>query len=159
MGREVRRTRKTFEWPLGETWWGYLLEGIPCQTCNGTGKNSQGEYCSTCEGEEDVSPRVEPDSYPRDKVPSWMHSFEHDYGWQMWETTSEGSPISPIFDDPQSLARWLADEEVSTFGSMTTTYERWLSMIMGPGSAPSAVIADGKMMSGVEAVSFVGENK
>lgn len=30
-------------------------------------------------------------------------------GWQLWETVSEGSPISPVFDSAEALAAWLAD--------------------------------------------------
>jgi len=74
-------------------------------------------------------------------------------GWQMWETTSEGSPISPVFETPEALARWLADTGASTFGSMTTTYEAWLRMICGPGWSPSMIVEGGQMMSGVDAMS------
>lgn len=73
-------------------------------------------------------------------------------GWQMWETTTEGSPISPVFETPEALARWLADNNASTFGSDTTTYEKWLGFIMGPGWAPSMVADSGGVRSGVEAV-------
>lgn len=71
-------------------------------------------------------------------------------GWQMWETTSEGSPISPVFATPKDLARWLADSGASTFGSMTATYEQWLGMIRGPGWAMSAVSGGRGLVSGVE---------
>jgi hypothetical protein len=69
-------------------------------------------------------------------------------GWQMWETTSEGSPISPVCESPEALARWLADNRASTFGADTATYEQWLAMI-GRGWAMSAVLHDGVMESGV----------
>lgn len=72
-------------------------------------------------------------------------------GWQMWETTSEGSPISPVFATPEELARWLADNGASTFGSDTGTYEQWLRMITGAGWAPSAVVDERGVRSGVEA--------
>ena len=60
-------------------------------------------------------------------------------GFQMWETTSEGSPISPVFATAEELARWLADTEASTFGGMTATYEQWLDMC-GRGWAPDAIM-------------------
>lgn len=31
-------------------------------------------------------------------------------GWQLWETVSEGGPVSPVFPDAEALARWLAEE-------------------------------------------------
>ena len=55
---------------------------------------------------------------------------------QMYETTSEGTPISPILATPEALAQWLADHKASAFGPMTATYEEWLAMIHD-GSAPS----------------------
>ena len=71
-------------------------------------------------------------------------------GWQMWETTSEGSPISPVFAAPEELARWLADNGASTFGSDTTTYEKWLGMIENSGYAFTFGISNGVMKSGVD---------
>jgi hypothetical protein len=32
-------------------------------------------------------------------------------GWQLWETVSEGSPISPVFADAEGLARWLTTSD------------------------------------------------
>lgn len=51
-------------------------------------------------------------------------------GWQMWETVSEGSPCSPVFETPEELARYCADN-VSTFGDHMGTYEKWLPVILG----------------------------
>ena len=34
----------------------------------------------------------------------------------MYEDTSEGTPISPAFETPEELARWLADNGASAFG-------------------------------------------
>jgi hypothetical protein len=73
-------------------------------------------------------------------------------GWQMWETTSEGSPISPVFATPEELARWLADNSASTFGSDTAPYEVWLKMIKGSGWAMSAVMDEKGFRSGVDAM-------
>jgi hypothetical protein len=68
----------------------------------------------------------------------------------MYENTSEGTPVSPAFETPEQLARWLADTRASAFGGMTATYEQWLATCKS-GYAPSAVICGGHMMSGVEA--------
>lgn len=72
-------------------------------------------------------------------------------GWQMWETTSEGSPISPVFKTPEELARWLSDTGASTFGPMTADYETWMKMIVGSGWAPSMMTSESGLVSGVEA--------
>jgi hypothetical protein len=52
---------------------------------------------------------------------------------------------------PEELARWLTDTNASAFGGEGASYEGWLRVARG-GFAPSAVIADGKMQSGVEAL-------
>ena len=70
----------------------------------------------------------------------------------MWETTSDGSAISPVFETPEKLAQWLADTGASSFGNDTATYEQWLAMIQVRW-APSAVVVDGRMESGVAFVS------
>jgi hypothetical protein len=70
-------------------------------------------------------------------------------GWQMWEDTSEGSPISPVFETPEELAQWLTDTKASSFGDMSATYEEWLNMI-NRGWAPSMVYTSEKgIQSGV----------
>ena len=72
--------------------------------------------------------------------------------YQMYETCSEGTPISPKFAIPEDLARWLADNRASSFADMTATYEEWLRMITGPGWSVSAA-SDGVhgLISGVQA--------
>lgn len=69
----------------------------------------------------------------------------------MYETTSEGTPISPAFATPEELAHWLADNGASTFGDSTGTYEQWLPVCRG-GWAPSAVLDEKGLRSGVEAM-------
>jgi hypothetical protein len=50
--------------------------------------------------------------------------------WQLWETTSEGSPISPVFDSPEKLAKWAAKNSC-LFAGLKATYEDWLACIQG----------------------------
>ena len=69
----------------------------------------------------------------------------------MYENTSEGTPISPAFEDKEELARWLADNYASAFADMTATFEQWLCMI-DDGFACSMVLDTQKgLRSGVEA--------
>ena len=72
-------------------------------------------------------------------------------GWQMWEDVSEGSPISTVHETPEELAKWLADNDASSFGRSTATEEQWLSMIKGPGGAPSGVLDSKGFRCGVAA--------
>ncbi len=82
-------------------------------------------------------------------MPNWPEGECTHY--QMYEDTTEGTPISPPMPDPESLARWLVDNNTSAFASDTASYEAWLNIVKG-GWAPSMVIIDGQIMSGVEAM-------
>jgi hypothetical protein len=73
-------------------------------------------------------------------------------GWQMWETTSEGSPISPVLPTPEELAKWLVDNKASAFGGDTATYDQWLTMVRAGWSMSAVDLNDGRgIVSGVEA--------
>lgn len=66
-------------------------------------------------------------------------------GYQMWENTSEGSPISPVFKTAEELAEYCEREGVSWFGARTAKKEDWLRVIND--SAPAIVqIAPGVIM-------------
>ncbi len=86
---------------------------------------------------------------PDDYMPQW--SDEQRTHYMMYEDTSEGTPISPAFTTPEELARWLADTGASAFADHTASYDAWLRVARG-GWAPSAVLQDGEMKSGVEAL-------
>lgn len=51
-------------------------------------------------------------------------------GYQLWETCSEGSPISPVFATAEELADWCA-ENATIFGSQKTLRDNWLKMFAG----------------------------
>lgn len=51
-------------------------------------------------------------------------------GWQLWETCSEGSPVSPVFASAEKLADWCA-ENATIFASEKTSRENWLKMFIG----------------------------
>ena len=86
---------------------------------------------------------------PEYYMPQWPeHERTH---LMMYEDTSEGTPISPAFETPEELARWLVDNHASAFGGMEGSYEGWLRIAQG-GWAPSMVIANGVMQSGVDAL-------
>jgi hypothetical protein len=88
-------------------------------------------------------PRPEKDDY----MPDWEDSERTHI--QMYENTSEGTPISPVMDTPENLARWLVDNNASAFGNMTATYGQWLGTIKA-GFAVSMIMTENVLMSGVE---------
>lgn len=91
----------------------------------------------------------EEDYKPQSKyyMPEWKE--EEKTHFMMYETTSEGTPISPAFTNIEALAHWLADNRASSFANETATYEQWLATCR-QGWAISAVSTGGKLTSGVE---------
>ena len=81
-------------------------------------------------------------------MPSWPS--EKKTHLMMYETCTEGTPISPAFATPEELARWLTDNEASAFGGQTATYEQWLSACK-QGWAPTAVLGPNGLESGIAA--------
>ena len=49
-------------------------------------------------------------------------------GFQLWETTSEGSPITPVFATIEELCEYAADN-CSTFGDSKTSATKWREML------------------------------
>lgn len=93
MGREVRRVPASWEHP----------------------KNGKGHYVPMDEhfpyNEEEVKEGLrdgwlkgEPPNYGCDVMPQWPPAERTHY--QMYESTSEGTPISPAMETPEKLARW-----------------------------------------------------
>lgn len=67
-------------------------------------------------------------------------------GWQLWSTTTEGHPMTPVFASPEELADHCAAENVSWFGRDGAPRDQWLRSFVGdemPGMVrlgPNAVI-------------------
>jgi hypothetical protein len=81
-----------------------------CPICEGGG----GFYCDPkYEKLADAWEQIEPPEGP---------------GYQLWETTSEGSPSSPVFATIEELCVWCA-EFATTFGRFKTTAEDWRKML------------------------------
>lgn len=101
--------------------------------------------CKTCKGD-----GIAPDS--KAAYDAWeKHEPPAGDGYQLWETVSEGSPISPVMPNASSLAHWLADNRVSAGPGAFLTFNQWLKFIEGPGWAMSGVHDAKGWRSGVEA--------
>jgi hypothetical protein len=61
-------------------------------------------------------------------------------GWQLWETVSEGSPVSPVFPDKEAFVQYLIGEGYSEKAARNFTESGW---------APSGVIIQGGPNAGV----------
>lgn len=82
-----------------------------CSKCDGTGENWQ-------------HPKA------KENYENWV-----DYepptgdGYQLWTTTTEGSPMTPVFDSLEKLCEYCENENVSLFGYETATKEKWFEML------------------------------
>jgi hypothetical protein len=92
------------------------------------------DTCAVCNGEGEYWPSPEAKKAYED----WQ-SYEPPAGagYQIWETVSEGSPISPVFETARDLAAHMA---MTKWGAdKGTPFETWMKFIEGPGWAPSGI--------------------
>jgi hypothetical protein len=166
MGREVRRVSKNWEHPkndngslkplLGYSFTEQLKdwnEGNE-QWGKGFGESWDKENPWQAKEKDELEMAYEEWSGSKPEIEDYMPEWKEEEKThiQMYEDTSEGTPISPVFDNAEDLAHWLADNRASSFGSSTATYEQWLSTI-NRGFAPSMIMDNNGLQSGVEALS------
>jgi hypothetical protein len=97
--------------------------------------------CATCGGDGDWWPA------DADKIlyEAWIETPPPEgEGWQLWETVSEGSPISPVFATEEEMV-WHMVTECGNSEASARAFVR-------SGWAPSMVMIDGEVKSGVEAM-------
>ena len=61
---------------------------------------------------------------PADYMPEMREATP--YGYQLYETTTEGTPVSPIFPSLQELAAWCEDR-ATVFAGFKWTRDQWLA--------------------------------
>lgn len=85
-------------------------------------------HCAKCGG----SGELFRDDNHREQYEAW-ENFDPPTGdgYQLWGTTSEGDPMSPVFASAEDLANWCA-ENTSIFGWEKTSRENWLAMFLTP---------------------------
>lgn len=94
---------------------------VECPTCNGMGDMATNEQ------------RAEADAWEREEPPAGE-------GWQLWETVSEGSPISPVFDTPEGLAGWMSSPAYRWGAQGPWPYDDALRWITGAAWMPSFMV-------------------
>ena len=109
-----RLAHDTEEWDENEALWS--KGEFPDYVCAESQKLSYAEWAGD---------RPDPDDY----MPVWTKAEATHI--MMYETCSEGSPVSPAFEDPNELARWLANNQASTFANFTTDLAGWEKVIAG----------------------------
>lgn len=87
--------------------------------------------CPTCSGE-GSTPTAELRAAHEAWSPAEVPVGE---GWQLWQTVSEGGPVSPAFETGEALAWWMSQNDCLSSGQ-PPTYEAALKFV-GDGWAPS----------------------
>jgi hypothetical protein len=91
--------------------------------------------CPVCKGEGlDPAFKAAYEAWEREPPPTGE-------GWQLWENTSEGSPISPVFPTKEAFVDYLIGE-----GYSRTAAERFVVV----GSVPTAMLSNGVLKRDIE---------
>jgi hypothetical protein len=96
------------------------------------------DTCTRCAGEGTLWPTPEIKQLEEDWKEVQPPTGE---GFQLWETTSEGSPTSPVFATIEQLCEWCADN-ATTFASFKASAEEWRRML----DADFVVVKQGNMV-------------
>ena len=77
------------------------------------------------------------------------------YGWQMYETVSEGTPVSPAFATRDELAAWLSSpaagrEQVSPQAAKAFAAEGWAPSFVSPAGSSELISGVASMGDGTD---------
>ena len=127
MGRELKRVPKDFVYPLNKVWYGNYLKRI--HAC----RSREEELCEQCKKFAEIK-GIKLNQYG---CPVYDEYFKEVFdkmtelcelpkgnGFQLWETTTEGSPVSPVFDTIGELADWCA-ENITSYGKDKLSKKDW----------------------------------
>lgn len=81
--------------------------------------------CPTCQGHGSIASEEEREA-AEDYQPPKPPLGE---GWQLWQTVSEGGPVSPVFETPDELAAWLSDN--ADIVGRRYSFDQWFEVITG----------------------------
>lgn len=87
--------------------------------------------CADCSGTGHV-----PNAELEQRIESWTETEPPSgEGWQVWETVSEGSPISPVFATDEELVVWLVDQGYSEKGARAFVQSGWVPSMVSVGKS------------------------
>lgn len=84
-----------------------------------------GFQCENCDGHGDIATeelRQKREDWKPPEVPKGP-------GYQLWQTVSEGGPVSPVFESMEKLASWLTENH--DVASNSYGYDEWLQVLKG----------------------------
>ena len=146
MSREIRPVALDWEHPLAG---GTYSDGRPRYVPLHSREDLRIHLDSFAADPEDWD-NEEPD--PADYMPEIPEGTP--YGWQMYETVSEGSPVSPVCKTKDELAAWLS----STAAGRNQVSPAAAAAFVDAGWAPTGMSLPGHgYMSGVAASEFMND--
>jgi len=130
----------------------------------------RGERPDYCDEESSALPYWEYEGAPPNPAyyrPDWKP--EEMTWWQVYETVSEGTPVTPAFATQRELVEYLVehgdlwDQKRRKEGCSVMRCTPWPrdeaeAFVFGSGWAPSMIVADGKIMGGVEGMAALSSN-
>lgn len=109
-------------------------------------RDGMNDTCQTCDGHS----TLEAYEGQRAEAEAWESTGPpYGDGWQLWETTSEGSPTSPVFATADELAIWMSTHP-SGFAGSTPSLDAARAFV-AQGWAPSLMATGGRVLDGVSA--------
>lgn len=101
--------------------------------------------CDECGGE--------CEHWPSQEIQQQAHGWERHEppagpGYQLWETITDGSPVSPVFERPDELAAWLSQHPEAS--GQKREFSQWMDFFAAGGWAPTLVCNSQGVMEGVD---------
>lgn len=136
MGRELKRVPMDFDYPIDTLWDGYVPDIETFQKIFGedypfvNDYTDVGQICGECEkncGE----CSEEADYcfwYNKDNKDQWFKEIPEGDGYQLWSTTCEGCPVTPVFETLDELCEY-CEKNVSIFADIMKSKEEWKQML------------------------------
>jgi hypothetical protein len=153
MGREIRRVPKDWQHPVDENGQYIPLydqdyESVAAQwldDCRCWEDGTHGDLEGRPELKQEYPHWWDWEGPPPEKE-QYRAVFADAPCYQIYETVSEGTPVSPVFDAPPELVEWLVSQEYSRTAAENFVNEKW---------APSFVMANGKLWNNIESCAIL----
>lgn len=135
MSREIKRVALDFKWELHKQWIGYVNPYYTeCHLCGGECDVPAADgKCGRQHGVYDDESCTWQEPYFVEAYQNWQ-PIEPPVGagWQMWETVSDGSPVSPVFSTRAALVEWMKENHYSAWAIQDVENgQTWLPSALG----------------------------
>lgn len=119
MGRTLKRVPLNLDWPLNTIWYGYYFS-----YCHNSDYSTGG--CDNCKRFAALK-GIALTSFGCPDFELFLGPPKGE-GYQLWETTSEGSPVSPVFETLDELCEW-CESNYTVFADIKASKEQWKEML------------------------------